>query len=136
MQVVDCAEKVHRKRSYIHTSCTSCHNICCTACVLSACAVPLHAIVSVMHGSVICEASFSELASRTHLMQRNGMSARHHKLHCLCHGRLGRSEVSCLRLSQRVTILNRVFVQYKAHSSLCQHFRSISGINDAVHNST
>jgi hypothetical protein len=78
MQGIDGAGKVPRKWSYRHTSCRSCHYICCTACVLRICAVSQHAGVSVMHSSVICEASFTDLASRAHLVRHNGMSARHY----------------------------------------------------------
>jgi hypothetical protein len=64
-----------------------------------ACSVPVqcHSLpVSVTHSIVICEASFSELASRTHLVRHNGMPARHQTscIYCLCHGRLGRIQVS------------------------------------------
>jgi hypothetical protein len=78
MQLIDGAGKVPRTWSYIRTSCTSCHNICCTACVRSTRAVSLHAGVSVLHSSVSYEDSFSDLASRTLLVRHNGMYARHH----------------------------------------------------------
>ena len=98
MQLIDGAGKVPMKWSYTHTSCTSCHNICCTACVLSSIyAASVHAGVSVMHSSVIHEASFSDLASRTHLVQRNAMFVPHHTSCTVsAHGRLGRIQVSCL----------------------------------------
>jgi hypothetical protein len=78
MHPIGGAGKVHRKWSYIHTSCTSCRNICSTARVLRACAVSVCAVASVTHSSVICGANFSELASRTHPVRPNSMSARHH----------------------------------------------------------
>ncbi len=78
VDLIDGAGKVPRKWSYVQTSCTYYHNICFTACVLSISAVSQHTDVSVMHSSVIYEASFFELASRAHLVRRNGMSARHH----------------------------------------------------------
>jgi hypothetical protein len=136
MRCIYGAGKVPMKWSYTHTSCTSCRNICYTACVLSICASSVHAGVSVMHSSVICEASFSKLASRTHLVQRNGMSARDHTS-CTVSAMvdLVGFRFRAWHLSQGVTIRDRVLAQYKAHSSLCQQISSMTGIFDAVHNS-
>jgi hypothetical protein len=136
VQHIDAAGKVPRKWSSVHSSCTSCHNICCIACVLSIFAVSVHAGVYVMHSSVIFKASFSELASRTHPMWRNGMSARHHTS-CTVSAMvdLVRFMSRALRLSQHGAILNRVFGQNRHTPHSVQHIRCMAGIYDAVHNS-
>jgi hypothetical protein len=41
-----------------------------------------------------------------------------------------------LYLSQIVTMLSRVFVPEKAHSSLLQHVKRMAGTFDAAHNSS
>ncbi len=90
--------------------------------MLSICAVSLHAAVSVGHSSVICEAIFSELVSRTHLVRRSGMSAQHHTSRAVsAMVDLVGFKSSVWSLSHRVTILNRAFEQYKAYISLYQH---------------
>ncbi len=67
-----------------------------------------------MHSRVTCEASFSELASRTRFVRRSHMSALHYTS-CTVSAMVdlvGFMSRAC-HLSQHVALIDRVFVQYK-----------------------